>query len=215
MNFNTDKLIRVVYPSNAGGKFLINSLGLSKNCVFQHNIFAKTQLAFPDKDFVKIKFNYILRKIKESKNKTWNDLGLGCAQLFGIKNNEINRNSFFNKDIIAVSNSGKYFFIVCHLNRVNNDISFVWPNSREIVFYNFNSIRNLRVNNKSKHKLVAISKNPLYWNTENYFSKSKTLTEIEKLYQQLDLSDFREDLIGTYYDLWTEVIGISEYCDYS
>lgn len=114
-----------------------------------------------------------------------------------------------------MSNSGKYFFIVCHLNRVNNDISFVWPNSREIVFYNFNSIRNLRVNNKSKHKLVAISKNLLYWNTENYFSKSKTLTEIEKLYQQLDLSDFREDLIGTYYDLWTEVIGISEYCDYS
>lgn len=92
MNFNTDKLIRVVYPSNAGGKFLINSLGLSKNCVFQHNIFAKTQLAFPDKDFVKIKFNYILRKIKESKNKpgmTWVLVVLNYLVLRIMKSTEI------------------------------------------------------------------------------------------------------------------------------
>lgn len=41
MTYNTDKLIRVVFPPFAGGKFLINSLGLSSDCLFQHELFSK------------------------------------------------------------------------------------------------------------------------------------------------------------------------------
>lgn len=232
IKFDTDKLIRVAFPPFAGGKFLINSLGLSNKCLFQSSFFAQTQLAFPNKDFQEVKFNYLLKRIKISNElNTWNDLGLGCHQL--LQNEKIDFN-----------NSEKFFFLVCH-----NERQFMNVNESKniILFYNTKNFQEIRfksiqqkylynyfdeeefsdsINRRKEYWdndflrvekiLMSNVKNVIfYWNTENYFSKSKTLSGIEKLYQQLGLNDYREDLIGNYYDLWTEAIGISEYCDYS
>jgi hypothetical protein len=42
-NVNTDSVVIVYYPTNAGGKFLINSLGLSNGCYFQDIDFVRLQ----------------------------------------------------------------------------------------------------------------------------------------------------------------------------
>ena len=83
INFNTDNLIICCYPSGAGGKFLINCLGLSDDAVFQSHILAEKQLNLNFSQFNKMEYlDTELKKITSN----WNDLNLGCEQLFGIPN---------------------------------------------------------------------------------------------------------------------------------
>ena len=83
INFDTRNLIIVCYPGGAGGKFLINSLGLSDDCVFQDADLASRQL---QQDFTPAdKFSYLTNKINKVTGE-WHDLDLGCVQLFGVTN---------------------------------------------------------------------------------------------------------------------------------
>ena len=44
IDFNTNNIVIVFYPRFAGGKFLINCLGLSDDAVFQNAKLAENQL---------------------------------------------------------------------------------------------------------------------------------------------------------------------------
>ena len=83
IDFNTNRLIIVCYPRGAGGKFLINALGLSNGAVFQDNDLAMQQLSklFTPED----KLAYIQTQV-ELITDQWTDLNLGCYQLFGMHN---------------------------------------------------------------------------------------------------------------------------------
>ena len=152
INFDTDNLIIVCYPSGAGGKFLINSLGLSNNAVFQDARLASAQL---NNNFNQVdKINYLKNELQNVKDK-WTDLNLGCLQLFGISDDsyyiytpQVVKKLTFSPVIDSLSNSNLKYFIVAHWPTQCEQYLKVWPNAKVIYFKNcekFISFRNMSV----------------------------------------------------------------------
>ena len=84
INFDTNNIVIVSYPANAGGKFLINCLGISDLAVFQDATLAEQQL--DGKLSIDDKIEYLSNTVINSTKNNWNDLHLGCIQLFGVDN---------------------------------------------------------------------------------------------------------------------------------
>jgi hypothetical protein len=141
VNFKTDNLVIICYPAYAGGKFLINCLGLSNDAVLQDQGFAEQQLAgkFSQDD----KFAYIKSSIDTTKFE-WNDLNLGCNELFGINNDDylvstdaiLLSDGMFNPVVGKLTQSNKKFFIVAHTPTHLEKYLNVWPNARIVYFVN-------------------------------------------------------------------------------
>lgn len=141
INFGTDKLIIVCYPVGAGGKFLINSLGLSNSCVLQDQNLVKLQLSgglTPDR-----KIDLLHSRIQEVSG-GWNDLHLGDSRLFGfdpqdylIDYPEALR---FNNVIEELSvNNQHYFFTNIHNFIYLKTYLNIWKNAKVILFENFSN----------------------------------------------------------------------------
>jgi hypothetical protein len=223
INFNTSNLILVCYPQFSGGKFLINSLGLSNDAIFQDRNLAERQLfnSFTQQD----KFDYIENQITEVKTK-WTDLNLGNDSLFGFRINDYlispqvvqNYGPFF--DVVeSLSNSDKKFFLGGHWPILVDKYLEVWPNSSVIVFYNYNNfINNIRKNIPWKSPKYLTFQNKLdeeyfnyglklgdkaiLWDTSRYSDEDQTINGIRELYQKFSLDNFNEDLLRKYYNLW-------------
>jgi len=196
----------VCYPGGAGGKFLINSLGLSRSAVFQDINLANAQLAgnLTSQD----KFNYL---INELNNVTtyWNDLNLGCGYITGI-----NPQQFIEKNL--------YLFLVAHNSQIMDQRISQWPNAKFIVFKNATEFilsrkntyffKDVTVPNNSKTDIELIQRsiilrtkrlnNVIWWDTNWYFSESNTLDNIENVYVELGLSDFNREFVKEYYNQW-------------
>ena len=230
INFDTDNLIIVFYPGLAGGKFLINCLGLSDDVVFQDHQLAQKQL---DLKFIQQdKINYLLDKLAETVEWNdypevygWNDLDLGCMELFGISNSDYVqlssdeiRNLQFNDVITTLSNSSKKFFIVAHWpNNVARYLT-VWPNAKLITFKNYSKFINFRIHDRIKENvyipmsdempnnynevITKFSDQMQLWDTDWYFDEKDTIAGIKNLYQSLNLSNFNEKAITSYYTAW-------------
>jgi len=211
INTDTDKIIIVCYSSFSGGKFLLNSLGLSNKIVLQ-DINLATQQAngnFSTQE----KFEYLATKLKENgSTKEWNDLGLGCFQFFGVPSKEYLQNKVtverFDNKISNIIDNDLTFFLVAHNYIFLPKYLEVWKNARIIAFENSDLFIKWRTNGiqtenaeLSREKLA--DKNVIhYFDNNNYFSKIKTVDEIEKMYKLLDLPDFDRELVSSYYDLW-------------
>jgi hypothetical protein len=147
INFNTANLIIVCYPDDAGGKFLINCLGLSDDAVFLSNTMAAKQLnlTFSQSD----KIGYLNTAIGKITN-TWNDLGLGEKEFFGVGNTEyylrpqLVKQAPFDPVISKLSHSDKKFFTVAHGEWELGPILNVWPNAKVIIFKNCKQFMNYR-----------------------------------------------------------------------
>jgi len=154
INFDTENLIIVCYPGGAGGKFLINCLGLSDNAVFQDAILAGSQL---NGEFdINDKFLYLKNKIQNTKN-SWNDLNLGCGELFGIRNemycyysSDIVKNLNFDSVVDELSNGDKKFFIVAHYPSLVDRYRSVWHNAKIVYFVNCDNFIKFRGYSYSK-----------------------------------------------------------------
>jgi len=151
INFNTNNLIIVCYPGNAGGKFLINSLGLSDNAVFQSAPFAKEQLSgnFSQTD----KINYLKNELDRIGDK-WNDLNIGCGHFFGIDNEfyyqyptDLIKSLLTQQIIDDITNSELKFFIVAHWPSICDEYIKVWPNAKIIYFKNTKDFISARYKN--------------------------------------------------------------------
>lgn len=134
INFQTSNLIIACYIPGAGGKFILNCLGLSRHVVLQDQELAQHQLnnQLSPKD----KHALLLERITDT-DQTWSDLGLGCRELFGdaIYNNKKNCGDFKFAPVIAeLSNSNLKFCLVSHeYPRVANQLK-VWANAHCIIF---------------------------------------------------------------------------------
>jgi hypothetical protein len=127
-----DKIIIVRYPGNAGGKFLINCLGLSNQVVLQDNQLAQLQvseLLSPQE-----KFFILLDKLNQVTD-TWNDLNLGCSQLF--IENYVGKLTQINPIIKKVMDSNLFVCMVAHNDRIFKNILNTWPNAKIIYFTNY------------------------------------------------------------------------------
>lgn len=225
INFNTKNLVIVCYPPFAGGKFLISCLGLSDNCVLQDQELACKQL---QKNFsTDDKINYIDDKLQQARDElVWNDLGLGCGQLFGVENDqylneypEIFKNRYHNI-VDSLSNSSKHlFFKVAHNTLYLDAYLKVWPNARLIVFKNYQDFIKHRATPRNReliHQMfdqkfdLALSKMSsdryFIWDTSSYDSVETFQIEFTKCSNWLDIKPVDIDQILCYYNKWKDTI---------
>lgn len=143
VNASTDKLLLAFYPPGAGGKFLLNCLGLSKFVVLQDATLAGKQLKNQLSE--KKKLTELLCRLSKV-NYAWNDLELGCFGLFGehkFKNcppsvRTLNQMKL-NPIISQLSHSDQYFPLVVHTGSSLHCIMSHWPNAKIIQFINYKS----------------------------------------------------------------------------
>lgn len=141
--FQTHNIVFISYPAGAGGKFLANCLGLSRHAVLQHIDLARQQLNGTLHQ--QHKFDLLMQRLNQTEPGTWNDLGLGCEQLFGCdfitKNSHPELAAFYpwHSDLEQVIKSQLTLFkMVCW----PNDLFWyfrMWPNAKCIWFDNSES----------------------------------------------------------------------------
>lgn len=154
VNFNSDKLVIVCYPRLAGGKFLINSLGLSTKAVLQDSNLATQDIngLLSQQD----KFDILNSRLVNMSETHWTDLNLGCFQLFG--------NYYKPSDPIPVLSSSDYhFFIVAHTYNQFSEIYKHWPNAKIIAFTNsqkFIEYREIHLKRNRQWQLIRSSSWP-------------------------------------------------------
>jgi hypothetical protein len=163
-----DKIVIVFYPPFAGGKFLINNLGLNDQAVFQHSDLARRQI---DNDFSYTdKIKYLSTQLKSAaKNAHWNDLELGCIQLFGyrgldyqIEYPEILADQI-NPIVQTIISENLILFLCAHdIMALRSELNF-WTNAKVIGFTNSDNFIKERLPKIFDHdKFRKIRSN--YWN---------------------------------------------------
>lgn len=140
VNFETDNLIIACYKHNLGGKFLLNTLGLSDHVVLQCSDLATQQLdgRLSPAD----KFNLLITRLNDTQGQ-WNDLGLGCGALFidydydgKFLDLPPEENFEFHPVITTLSHSDRMFGIVAHnYPRLLRTLT-VWPKAKVLCIVN-------------------------------------------------------------------------------
>ena len=220
-NFDYDKLIILNYFSGGGGKFLCACLGLSDDAVLMRKDLAQMQL--DGKLPIEKKLKYLLLATKEqSKKQIWDDCGL--HGFWGPRENRLIRDSDYlqgnTTNIIEgidpivhkCIDNNKFIFSTLHGNENLMPMLKYWKNSKVIIFKNeqkFASKRalgNRGIAGKEQCLQEQINNLSYEWDCDWYYSRDKTISEIEKLYDSFGLSGFNAEMISEFYDAWIKVI---------
>jgi hypothetical protein len=224
-NFNTKNIIIFQYPPFAGGKFVMNCLGLSDNMVLQSQSLAQAQIdgnfSFDDKK------EYILTHMQTEdilKNNFWGDLKLGCFQLFGLTHFSRQQDWIGDKQRSLITDTAKF------LSSENNNkllFSLVWhslavpsmfPNAKIITFKNNEQMINHRTSflkgktspyREDEREAERRENNWatfFTWDTEWLYDVSTTTDGLHELYKLFNLDGWEqaEPFIKEYYHLWRE-----------
>ena len=222
MNFETANIVIVTYPAGAGGKFLLNCLGLSENFLLQDINLAIQQiqgLLTTEK-----KFNLLQQRLRKITT-TWNDLDLGCRELFGVDNIRYHRPVIkaqdidsFNPELKTVIDSNCYFGSVNHSAYTLKKQLDVWNNATVIRLINTNDFvyhwrpyqvieSNNEYNSFSDIELPNVDiKKTIAWDCNNYFDADQFVHSMQELYKKFGLSDFDPDAIKILYDDWQQAL---------
>ena len=201
-----------VYPPWAAGKFLFNCLGLSDQCYLQDIDLVKLQLN--NKLNPTDKFNLLTERLNAVRD-TWDDLELGCHQLFG---NKFNAAKFY-PEINTLAQQDKLFFAVAHNPDILEKLMKTWPTASIIYFNNNNKFLDWRLGNtasqytdlhfhlhKDKINQFIPTNKFFYWDSDVYLDKIEFMKNIQTLYTDLGLTDFNSDFISKFYDNYIAVI---------
>ena len=213
MNYETSKIIFVCFPPGAGGKFLINCLGLSDGAVLQHQDY----IDYTKAQKKKYLWDSIIGHDKDTK---WKDLGLGCNQLLGdlALNDTLEHGAIlgklevglpFNSVGVYLSNQTiKDFFYVCHDEDTRQHNVKVFPNAKQIYFINNETFLKQRPGYQDFKDVVWNSETDLIWNTIWYENIDLTTWGIEQIYNKLGYTDFDNvyEFVREYYKLWIQQI---------
>ena len=204
-NFQTSNIVLVVYRRQAGGKFLINCLGLSNQCYLQDMKLINQQRA--GRLNQENKFNLLMSRLDEfesalliNKNILWRDLRLGCAQVFK-----------YTSDVVTISREDNLFFKVCHGKEAFDKDIKQWPNAQVIEFINSSKFVNWRYRPNyvfsDDNSRFQVS-NCKVWDNNHYFDKTLTIESVKELYRSFGLSDFNAEYISKYYTKWIQVLDL-------
>jgi len=194
-NYNTDKLVIVAYPTGAGGKFLINCLGISEDaCLQDWELYNLTSIE---------KKALILDRMGATPKYTWNDLDLGCFKQFeynidGLTADEIRKIEFEFNEVIDISNGDKYFFQTTHNKRDYIELCNAFPKAHTI---NLISCNQLERDIYSSTNDLDI-KSEFTFDVINYKNKKDTLNGVRRFYDYLNMKDFDSIFISEYYEKW-------------
>ena len=160
-----EKITILCYPANAGGNFLINCLSLSGQCVFRDAQLANKQIQGNFNYADKIQYLHTQLILARQNNK-WNDLNLGCANLFGV-NNQLYLTEYpellalqFDTIINKLIELNLNVFLVAHSTIYLEAFIKFWPNARIIMFTDYQNFINQRINYRAKIPMQLIN----YWN---------------------------------------------------
>lgn len=198
INYDTHHLVIVCYPGYAGGKFLINCLGLSDRAVLQDQELARKQL--DGQLATEEKLNLLEQRLAETQEE-WLDLNLGCVQLFGAS--PLTQFDNFNPVIDRLSNSNKYFFMVLHDAKQLDRYLTVWPNAKVIILNN--SAEFIKSRNKKEYTGWELYEHPkcdFYWDCSWFLDYSLVAAKMQNLYDVLMLPDYNNLTILRYYVAW-------------
>ena len=216
--YDTEFIIFVGYQPFSGGKLIMNSLGLADNACLQHFLLAHQQLKnnFTQED----KKKFLVEKLKAS-NYFWDDLGLGCHNLFGIPPQFFHEpnaspSPFKVKLIQALIEKKIYFFKALHV--YNNDaILSKWTNGKILTYTNslhitkkrlsplinfFSDEEVLKNDVRSTEILENLNRKYDIWDCFWFDEKEKYLLEVENLYDKFKLTNYNKEILGTIYDLY-------------
>lgn len=198
-NFDTDKLVIVAYPMGAGGKFLINCLGVSEvACLQDWELYNLTP---------KQKQQLILDRLASTPKGTWQDLDLGCFKMFennldGMTVKEIHSIDWEFQKIVDISNGSKYYFQVTHNAQDYVELVNAFPNTRTINFVNSNQLKR----NIYKPIEDINVKAEFIFDVTNYKDRSNTLNSVQEFYNHFGLQDFDRNFVLNYYEKWIKHI---------
>ena len=228
LNFQTNNLVIACYKQGAGGKFLLNSIGLSKHAVLQDAKLATAQMNGTLSPMQKQ--NLLLGRLEEI-NVSWSDLNLGCHQLFETmssdyftKFTEVPQTFVFGDAVKNLSNSNLKFGLVAHLHTLLVRQLQVWPNATVIFFKNqekfietfrteftrplwpLESERQQLAQEQESliEKNISSTNQCLTWDCNWFYDEQLTLSNIKNIYYSLEMDDFDESLISAYYRKWIE-----------
>lgn len=238
INFQTPNLIIACYKQGAGGKFLLNAIGLSKGAVLQDADLARQQLIGQLSSDHKL--NLLMSRIKDN-DPGINDLGLGCFKLFGIPSSDyftkftsVPSETFdFDPVIETLSKSDLKFCLVSHLHTLLLKQLEVWPNANLIFFKNqdnfisqyrtayrrdvrqteLRSMSIVQEQENSVEEKILSSKKCLTWDCDWFLDHDATMHGVQELYQSLNLDDFNVDYVSTFYKAWIERVKTSPQLD--
>lgn len=151
--FDYSNINHVLYPKNAGGKFLINCLSLNDRAVFQDQKLAQQQL---NGNFtINDKLDYIYRHMEIAKQTgNWTDLELGDKQLFNMRTDfyidtfvEIVKKKLETPIIQDCIANNLHLFTTVHNFNILENLLKIWPNGKLIVFKNYENFVYQRLNN--------------------------------------------------------------------
>lgn len=163
---NYNNIVILCYPPGSGGNFLINCLSLNDSCVLRDALLAEKQITSGFTVAEKIEYFHTHLELAK-KSKQWSDLGLGCAQLFGVNSDsylkeypEIIQRKF-NYVIKYLIAQQKYFFIIAHSIQHLDAYYKFWPNAKTIFLTDYREFVKDRGYNKNNHyNLVKLK---AYW----------------------------------------------------
>jgi hypothetical protein len=135
--FDTDRIIILNFIVGAGGKFLANSIALSRQAVLSH----QQLTTFTSEQ----KLDWLCNGYDSMSSTIWQDLDLGCIQLFGNTHNLISYKDKisestkwqYNNIIPKLIKQQKYFFVVAHNSNRLVWLTQIWPNAKIIRFVNY------------------------------------------------------------------------------
>ena len=153
IDFSTDRMIIVHFPSYSGGKFIINCLALSKHAVPQHTEVATHLLNKPtDYDY---RLNAVLSTLPSSDDmKEWLSWEFGDSHLWGAVDECLHNwkhckpNNKVDKLLSNLVNNKICVFITSHWEGDIKDIVDVWGNAQIICLTNSKKFWEIAVNLK-------------------------------------------------------------------
>jgi hypothetical protein len=161
INFDTPNVVLVVYPWGAGGKFLINSLGVASNACLQNMPLTQRQLRGHATSDNKKQF---IRDVLAGVTDRWNDLKMGSTTMLGV-----DEGLYVTEDpataqywpwyngVSELTYSNQKFFIDVHDAAHLAGLLRVWHNAQIVVFENCQAFLKQRRVNYSRQELQS------YW----------------------------------------------------
>ena len=138
INFNTDKLVVLVFQGGAGGKFLSLCLNLNHNVLIQDERLAKIQMRM--KDNTKFSHELALRSFNK-KHETSTHHEYGCMELAGFNSSDLDDNRKLDQNLASnglfkeLTNQDKFFFFM--VDHTNFDLFKDYPNRKTIRLHNY------------------------------------------------------------------------------
>jgi len=222
LNFDYDKVIILKYLPGGGGKFLSGCLGLSDDVVLMRKDLAQMQL--DGKLPIEKKLKYLLLSTKQqSERQIWVDWGFGRGSFWGanvgdyLESGKEYISHMCNPIISKCIDNNKFILLPVHEDKVLIAMLRYWKNSKVIIFKNELKFRLTRaLGNFGTNSFSSVTKfrfdqfklnNLSYeWDCDWYYSRDKTVSEIEKLYDSFKLSGFNSEVISEFYGDWRNAI---------